>query len=864
MSEEKTSKISPKAANNVKAFFLILVSFVLIINVGPIARTFAFPLIYFFGIGSYLLLLLPLDRGIYRLSTGHKKTHVSPFTIVGLVLVFVSIEFFVTKQFVFNHDLNQAIDLYNGQLSHYYSDKIINMFDSSSYWSNGLIFITITNSLKTYGAVIAVGVVSLVFGLILIAFPYFSKAIKNRRESKKSLKENESNIAQERSLENEVISEEETPVLEETYVENEVDQTLNIEKEPAIVNYGFEPESFDTTSDDYLRESVSLDDQFEGNKLENEEFSEFKRLKFHPTPVTENITSRAHSYTEEFEANKPQNNYEEVSENNDTQEDSFNNDYDEIENNEIEIEETPTEEITNNEESITQVPSFENKVEEPVIPAPTPEVKVRKPIVWVSPSSDLLNVYETEEAQQANISIANERVEIINQAFVDLKAGAHVESFTIGPSVTRYNIVYDPNSVSRNIDRIVDDVSIRLRGVTARFVPIVSGETYSGLEVPNAQITTVGFKEIYDQLPDVKSHPLAVAFGKDISGNVVSADFDEFPHLLVAGTTGSGKSIYIHSIICTLIMRMSPEELRIALVDPKKVEMTKYREMPHLLCPIISEASKAKVMLDKLAVEMNDRYSKFVEADDASNIKQYNEWAVENKKPKMPYIIVVLDEYADLVDNCKEISSPVVQIAQKARAAGIHLLISTQRPSTNVITGVIKGNLPTHVALMTSSYTDSMTILGEGGAEKLLGKGDMLVQSPLVSRVGVTRLQGCFIQNKEIVRVVGYLREHYETIYDENYLDLEDHSKIAAANAINSGEVIKEADAAEEEKYQSIKELVQTQEFISISKIQREYGVGFNRAGRFFLRLQREGIVSTEQDGTTKGCRVLVKDKFND
>ena len=361
-----------------------------------------------------------------------------------------------------------------------------------------------------------------------------------------------------------------------------------------------------------------------------------------------------------------------------------------------------------------------------------------------------------------------------------------------------------------------------------------------------------------------KKHPLSVPFGKNISGDVVYADFDEFPHLLVAGTTGSGKSIYTHSIIATLIMRNSPDDLKLVLVDPKRVEMTKYREMPHLLCPIITEADKAKVMLTKLVDEMNNRYEMFAEADGCSNIKQYNEWAKDCGQDLLPYIIVVIDEYADLVDTCKDISQPVVSIAQKARAAGIHLLISTQRPSTNVITGVIKGNLPTKVALKTSLQVDSITIIGEAGSEKLLGKGDMLVQSPLVSSVSVTRLQGCFISNKEILRIVGYLKEHYETHYDENYLDLVDHSKESATSKVLSGEVEKEADAAEEAKYQSIKEWVMSQQFVSMSKIQRECAVGFNRAGRFFNRLQKEGIVSTEQDGATKGCKVLVHDEYTD
>ena len=521
-----------------------------------------------------------------------------------------------------------------------------------------------------------------------------------------------------------------------------------------------------------------------------------------------------------------------------------------------------------NEDLVSIRPTFVDPTpkENPVYnePAPTPVVEKKKKerVVWVAPSSELLDVYETQEAQELNSKVAEERMLAINQILSDYKVGARCTSYTIGSSVTRFNIEYDPTVSVKQLEKYVGDISRRLNGVNARFTPIVPGEVYSGLEIPNATITTVGFKEVFEALPDVKKHPLAVGFGKNISGEVIAADFDEFPHLLVAGTTGSGKSIYIHSIIATLIMRVSPDDLKIVLVDPKKVEMTKYRDMPHLLCPIITEASKAKVMLSKLVDEMNNRYELFAIADSCSNIKQYNEWVKDHPDHDlMPYIIVVLDEYADLVDTCKEISQPVVSIAQKARAAGIHMLISTQRPSTNVITGVIKGNLPTHVALMTSSYTDSMTILGEGGAEKLLGKGDMLVQSPLVSRVGLTRLQGCYIQNREIGRVVGYLKEHYETVYDENYLDLVDHAKEQGMVKVASGEVEKEADEAEEAKYQSIKEWVMTQQFVSMSKIQRECGVGFNRAGRFFNRLQKEGIVSTQQDGSTKGCKVLVHDE---
>ena len=524
-----------------------------------------------------------------------------------------------------------------------------------------------------------------------------------------------------------------------------------------------------------------------------------------------------------------------------------------------------------NEELVQAKPVFEApQVAQPAVaPAPAvqpmPEVKPieqpkpRERVKWIQPSTEVLNTYETSEQQALNERVASERKEVIDQTIQNFGVGAHVEDFTIGPSVTRFNIAYDRNVSARSVNNLVQDIQIRLGGVSARFESIVEGQSSSGLEIPNASVTTVSFKDVYSDLPDVKKHPLAVAFGKNIKGETIFADFDEFPHILIAGTTGSGKSIFVNSIIVTLIMRNSPDDLKLVLVDPKKVEMSRYKDMPHLLCPIITDPNDAKTLIDRLCKEMEERYMLFSD-NGSTNIKEFNEDAPGLGLEKLPYIVVVLDEYADIVDQCKEISMPVVSLAQKARACGIHLLISTQRPSTNVVTGVIKANLPTHVALMTASSVDSITIIGEGGAEKLIGKGDMLVQSPLVSRVGVVRLQGCFIHRTEISRVVGYLKEHYETHYDEKFLNLEEEATQAANEYMQTPE-FKEHGNTEEERYQSIKEWVMSQEFMSISRIQRECGVGFNRAGRFFLRLQSEGVVGNETEGN-KGCRVLVQDKF--
>ena len=511
---------------------------------------------------------------------------------------------------------------------------------------------------------------------------------------------------------------------------------------------------------------------------------------------------------------------------------------------------------------VTAQPQFEepvstnNVVNSTPAPAPVaPKVKIK----WIPPSNELLEVYEVSEANNANIEVAEQRTVLINQILTDYGIRAEIAGYTIGPSVTRYNVKYDYNVEIKSVERKVDDIARRLGGVMCRFEPIVRGTEYSGLEIPNARVLTVSFKEVYDALPDPKKHPTAIPFGKNIQGEVISEDFAGFPHLLVAGTTGSGKSVFIHSIISTLIMRNSPDDLKLVLVDPKRVEMVKYRDIPHLLCPIINDPTKAKPLLDKLVDEMNARYDIFSQGDGFADINEYNEYALEHGLDKMPVIIAVLDEFGDLSQTCKDISRPVLLLGQKARACGIHMLIATQSPTSDIITGTIKSNLPTHVALSCSTATQSVTILGEGGAEKLLGRGDMLVQCPRIERGNLTRLQGCYIAGKEISRIAGYLREHYPTQYDEKFLNLEEETAVDGQLFVANGGNNTPMDSAEELKYQDIKAWVMTQQYTSMSKIQRECSVGFNRAGRFFNRLVQEGIVSPQSDGN-KGCKVLVHD----
>ncbi len=840
MGEKKKFQINSKLENMIKGLTLCLISIILILNVGKVARTFAFVPLYLFGASYYILFALVFLYGLFRIIFRRKIKLKEANIIFSVPLFFLSMFFFLSVYDTPSFDsVGNAINSYHASLNGYYTPVFFNPFNYYGGFKHGLLGLSLGAGINNNTVAIFLGIMLLVVSLLIFFMPLIISWIKNDKKKEKPLK---------------LIQEEEKEEKEVVAIKEEEPAPSLIAPEPVEVKRGFESDQspFINQNSGFSKPTMSLDDshmsvhsQSDSREFTPLVFSRQRKVEVMSAPISEPISTKV-----EIEPIQEETLEEQV----------------EVENlietrpevvNEV-IEEKPQ----IDESLVRAQPIFLNEVEKEVAPIEKPlpiieEPKKKEPINWVPPSTDLLMTYENDDANELNNQVAANRVEAINNILANFRVGAHCTGYKIGPSVTRYNIEYEPNVTMKSVEKLVSDISMRLGGVRTRFTPIVSGESFSGLEAPNAKITTVSFKEVVEALPDAKKHPLSVGFGKNLSGTVIYADFNKFPHILVAGTTGSGKSIFIHSIIASLIMRASPDLLRIVLVDPKMVEMSKYKDMPHLLCPIITEPDKAKVMLTKLVDEMNHRYQIFAENGMVSEIDQYNEWASENGKELMPFIVVVLDEYADLVDRCKDIGLPVVSIAQKARACGIHLLISTQRPSTNIITGVIKGNLPTHVALRTASYTDSMTIIGEGGAEQLLGKGDMLVESPVVSTEEKVRLQGCFVQNKEILRVVAYLKEHYETNYDPNFLDLVDHSKEAGKQLVASGEVQKEADEAEEMKYQSVKDWVLTQKFVSMSKIQRECMVGFNRAGKFFKRLQMEGIVSTEVDGNTKGCAVI-------
>ena len=474
------------------------------------------------------------------------------------------------------------------------------------------------------------------------------------------------------------------------------------------------------------------------------------------------------------------------------------------------------------------------------------------------PPDNLLKPREIDEGKLAELEQeCVRRTEIINTTFENLHVGAHVVGHTIGPSVTRYDIETDPDTPVTTISRYIPDVAMRLGGVSVRFSELVMGKSTSGLEVINSTSRVVHFSEVYSGLKKTKG--ITIPFGEDIDGKILGADLTSFPHMLLAGTTGSGKSVFINSILMAMLMRYRPEELKICIIDPKMVGYTKFADIPHFLCPIVTDAHYAKLTLKRLVDLMEFRYHQFQVAT-VTDINEFNsDYAEYAHVAKMPYVVLIVDEYADLVEQEKDIQSYVLRLAQKARAAGIHMILATQRPDVKVITGTIKANLPVHVALMVANAIDSQTILGCGGAEELAPHGDMLVDCAQVLRKELARCQGCLVEGSEIRSVVSWIKNQQKTVYDPAFLDLDKQEEEVPQQAVQISPADLKA-ASDEEKYQIVKAAVMTREYCSISQIQRDFSVGFTRGGKIMKRLQEEGIVAPDgaNPNSTKGNKVLV------
>lgn len=417
-----------------------------------------------------------------------------------------------------------------------------------------------------------------------------------------------------------------------------------------------------------------------------------------------------------------------------------------------------------------------------------------------------------------------------------------------GPVVTTFEFKPAAHVKVSKILNLEDDLAMALRAKTIRIQAPIPGKDVVGIEIPNKNIQTIYLKEILESdIYKKASSPLTIVLGKDIVGQPFITDLKKLPHLLIAGTTGSGKSVGINSMLLSLLFRNSPKTLKLIMIDPKMLEFSIYNDIPHLLTPVITDPKKAIIALSNLVSEMEKRYKAMTETR-TKNIENYNSKAIKNGYETMPYIVVIIDELADLMmTSGKDVEFYIARLAQMARASGIHLILATQRPSVNVVTGLIKANLPSRISFRVGQKIDSKVILDQMGADSLLGRGDMLFTPP--SSPGVIRLHAPFTSEEEIISVVEYLKAQQPVQYDESFLE-ENSQNSMDSNYESSDEI--ELD----ELYEDAKNIVLNDEKTSISYIQRRLKIGYNRAASIIEQLEAKGVLS---EVNSKGQRDIIK-----
>jgi S-DNA-T family DNA segregation ATPase FtsK/SpoIIIE len=442
--------------------------------------------------------------------------------------------------------------------------------------------------------------------------------------------------------------------------------------------------------------------------------------------------------------------------------------------------------------------------------------------------------------------------ERIAQALVQTLANFGVDASVVGqisgPRVTRYELQLAPGTKVSKVAALRDDLSYALATTEIRILAPIPGKQAVGVELPNPSPNYVALGDIFDDLPATAS-PLSVWLGKDISGSAIWTDLARMPHILIAGTTGSGKSGCINTILSSILLRATPDEVRMILIDPKRIELGYYEAIPHLLTPVVSSPKEAAAVLRNVVGEMDRRYER-LSAVRARNLPEANRAFRQRGEPTLPYLLVVIDELADLMMiSPQEVEDAVIRLAQKSRAVGIHLVLATQRPSVDVITGMIKANVPSRVAFAVSSQTDSRVILDQAGAESLLGQGDMLFKPLGTSRL--QRLQGAFVTEEEIALIVEQCKSQREQELDESLLE-------APEPPPEELDADDEFDPDEDPLLERAIELVVQTQTASVSLLQRRLRVGYTRAGRLIDMLERRGVISGYEG--SKPRRVLVSE----
>lgn len=475
--------------------------------------------------------------------------------------------------------------------------------------------------------------------------------------------------------------------------------------------------------------------------------------------------------------------------------------------------------------------------------------------IYTYPKLDLLNNNAKSKMKNEDKQDLFDNANKLEDTLMSFGVEAKVLQVTKGPSVTRFEIQPRPGVKVSKIVNLQDDIALGLAASAVRMEAPIPGKSAIGIEVPNKKQTPVFLREVLDSKEFQEStKKISFALGKDITGTCIVGDLSEMPHMLIAGATGSGKSVCINSLIVSLLYKYSPDEIKLLMIDPKVVELSIYNGIPHLLIPVVTEPKKAAGALNWAVNEMDKRYELFTKYK-VKNIKSYNQQVDKGFiSEKLPYIVLIVDELADLMMTCpNDVEDYICRLAQKARAAGIHLIIATQRPSVDVITGVIKANIPSRISFAVSSGVDSRTILDQTGAEKLLGRGDMLY-SPMGANKPL-RIQGAFISEEEVENVVDFIKSSEDEVnYREEIIEHINNENLSSSS--HSGDSEENDELLDE----AIKLVVEYQQ-ASTSFIQRKLRIGFNRASRIMEELEAKGIIS-ERDGSKPRQVLIAKDEI--
>ena len=512
----------------------------------------------------------------------------------------------------------------------------------------------------------------------------------------------------------------------------------------------------------------------------------------------------------------------------------------------VDIREFPEEE--NTDEIVASRPTkrriIEEVKEEPTQEIDRIEVNEESYDNYVLPPITLLN--NPIKKQTVTKGDIVEKSKILQSTFNNFGIEVKIVKAIVGPSITQFQILPTPGTKVSKIVNLSNDIALNLAAKDVRIEAPIPGKSLIGIEIPNSVNELVTMKEVF--VNDKDNSPLSVALGKDVSGESMFTRIDKTPHLLIAGSTGSGKSVCVNTIITSILLKNKPDKVKLIMIDPKMVELSIYDGIPHLLTSVVTDPLKAADVLHKVVLEMESRYREFARTR-VRNIEGYNK--IAEKDPdyrELPYIVVIIDELADLMMvSSKEVEESIARIAQKARAAGIHMIIATQRPSVDVITGVIKTNIPSRIAFAVSSSVDSRTILDKSGAETLLGKGDMLYLSADSSKP--VRIQGAFLSDDEVEKVVDFVKSQSEAQYDPNMTPSEVSSQSGGSSADEADPLYKEV----------LLFIAKTQK-ASASLLQRRFKIGYNRAARIIDMLEEDGYIGPV-DGS-KPRKVFLEKEF--